>query len=204
MNSIKALESFMITNEGFFFNKKDKGSSYKAPPKPSNDEIIQKYKKLYGIELIEYPEDKFNSESEVINAIRKDVTAWVSKIKNSADYRQFVNTACTDVKKKIDDDSEKLSNSSDFLYIALVEELELSKSQITPANVLKYIKLHEGEDGWETGIAITSDDASQYMNLFLGDICETLSKMLEVAYTNHLKSADFGDGDEGHVYYTLK
>lgn len=204
MTSIEALESFIIANEGLFFkkNKQSNKSSYQTPQKPSKDDTVRKFKTRYGVDLAELGEAKFSNKSEVINSMRKDVSAWVIKIKSSAYCRQLVNTACDDIKKKID--GEDTSTDVDLLYDVLVYDFELSKNQITPTVILKYIKVHEGVNGWNSSIAITSDDTPQEVNIFLGFICEDVSKMLKIVYSKYIDGAGFGDGDEGHVYYNLK
>lgn len=226
MTSIEALESYMITNEsaalaglaalgliGYtaYLAKKSKDNAKATSPTqpkvksgPSKDEVIHQIKKSYGIDITIYPEDKFKNQNEVIASIRKDVTTWVSKIKGSSLCNQILSAGCTAVKKKIDDPDIKLSNEADLLYDVMVNDFGYSKSQITPATILRYVKVSEGINGWDSSIQIISNDASQDMNIFLGFICEDVSKMLNIVYDNYIMGAGFGDGDEGHVYYSLK
>lgn len=92
-------------------------------------------------------------------------------------------------------------------YIALVEDYELSKNQITPATILRYVKVSEGVNGWETCVSITTNECTQELNIFLNFICEAVAKMLTVVYSNYITWAaetGDGDGDVGHVYYHLK
>lgn len=172
-------------------------------PGPSKDVVIRDMKKLYGIDIEEYSEDKFANKAALINSIRQDVTNWVSKIKNSSSCRKILSDACNEVKKKIDDPSYDISD--EMPYIALVEDYELSKNQITPATILRYVKVSEGVNGWETCVSITTNECTQELNIFLNFICEAVAKMLTVVYSNYITwAAETGDGDVGHVYYHLK
>lgn len=210
MNYIETLESYTIANEGLFFNKnKSTNNSVVQQPRPkpgpSKDVVIRDMKKLYGIDIEEYPEDKFANKAAVINSIRQDVTNWVNKIKNSSSCRKILSDACADVKKKIDDEDVELSGNSDFLYMALVENYELSKNQITPAFILQYVKVSEGVNGWDTCVSLTTNECTQELNIFLNFICEDIGKMLTVTYFNYMTwAAATRDGDAGHVYYKLK
>lgn len=94
MTSIEVLESFRIGD--YFANKKKAKNANNSvaqqprpKPGPSKDVVIRDMKKLYGIDIEEYPEDKFANKAALINSIRQDVTNWVSKIKTQVRAERY-------------------------------------------------------------------------------------------------------------------
>ena len=151
-----------------------------------NLKFAQDAKKYYSITgMDEIDVGFFKDKKEVFNSILKDCKDWVKKIINS---------------KAFEDNANELIHNEELMKLIQDEYGEYYKPSLSRFRSI--FKVKEGIAGYEESIHII--DGSQSENVEFGWVCGDLSRMLEIKYNNYLSNISTGDGDEGHIYYTIK
>lgn len=181
-----------VLNEGFFtgFAKNNK-QNQKDATREYNSEDENKVKELYG--LTASPTTKeYKNENALISDIENDCKTWINKMFQSNEYKKCVN----EYKKNEEKTKKEYENQNKTYYSEWPKSMEINPTNFKKMLSVKckYVKDYK---------AIEIFEGPQFIRSAVY-FCDHLAILVEAKYFNWIKGVNFGDGDEGCVYFEVR
>ena len=135
-------------------------------------------KKVYGLDASAIPDGKITSMDQMKLVLFSEMKKALAAIRRSVSYKAYITN------------------------IINTNELELRDAGYKPSDLDHSMTIREGVSGWEETLETCTGE--QDVRIAMGHVTNDLAYFLETRFENYISSVGTGDGDEGHIYYTIK
>lgn len=150
--------------------------------KKNYENKLKGWKDKYNITDVEECDKSFDSEEDKYNNIINDCKNWLAKIINSKEFKDYVDKLLSDEKE-----------------LERAGALDPGMPKPSLSYYKSIFKIEEGVNGWKESISVC--DGTQDECVYFNWVTYLIAELIEFKYS---LGCDCGDGDEGHVYYSLK